>query len=367
MTEEEKIALFDAYLGNELSPQDSENFERMLETNIDFKAEFEEYKMMSDEIFDGASYAQFKTHMDDIHTSLYDKGKSKPILLRPKFYIPISVAAGLALLLTITNPFGGVESGDTAMEDDTYQELNNVEATEASEGEADDVMFETPENTEEEMIDSAYSILDEVLPIVKKTPKGSCFMISNDGIFITSKHLVHKKKYVKIQQRDRDIAFNAEVIYRDSILDFAILRCAKKQTDDFKAVPFKFYRKKPALGDDVFTLGYPKADIVYTTGVVSSETGFKSDSVSYEVSMPSNPGNSGAPLFTKKGDLVGMVIANNSKKQSVTYILKPYYIQERLNNLKDSLNIDMRDNYTRRYNSVPTMIDKYRPFIFEIH
>lgn len=368
MTEEEKIALFDAYLDNELSAQDGENFEQMLEKDIDFAAAFEAYKEMSNEIFDGASYVHFKTQMDDIHASLYEKKKRKPIILRPKFYVPISVAAGLALLLMITNPFGGQENGDMAMEDNVYQELKNDEGSEEStEGESDEMEFESPENTHEEMLDSAYSVLDEVLPIVKKTPKGSCFMISNDGVFITSKHLVHKKKYVKLQQRDRDIAFNAEVIYRDSLLDFAILRCAKKQTDDFKAVPFKFYRKKPALGDDVFTLGYPKADIVYTTGVVSSETGFKSDSVSYEISMPSNPGNSGAPLFTKKGDLVGMVIANNSKKQSVTYILKPFYIQERLNNLKDSLNIDMRSNYTRRYSSVPPMIDKYRPFIFEIH
>ena len=364
MSEEEKIALFDAYLNNELSEADRVDFESLLEKNVDFKAEFEEYKSVSHEIFEGAEYGQIISNLDQIHGDIYGKKGSKPLILRPRFYIPVSIAAGLALLFTIVNPLGGSNEDMMADNNADYIELDNDEATEEyAEGE-DDVSYMSPEEPMDSLADP---VLEETLPIVNKTPKGSCFLISNDGFFITSKHLVKKRRYVKIQQKDREVVFNAEVIYRDSLLDFAILQCAPKQTDNFRAVPFKFYKKKPSLGEDVFTLGYPKPDIVYTTGVVSSETGYKSDSVSYEVSMPSNPGNSGAPLFTKKGDLVGMVIANNSKKQSVTYILKPYYIQERLNNLKDSLNIDMRDNYTKRFSKVPDMIDKYRSFIFEIH
>ena len=370
MTEEEKIELFDAYLSNELSAEDKVDFQRLLDKNIDLKAEFEEYKSFSQEIYEGAEYGSIKGNLDQIHTGLYGEQKSsKPLILRPKFYIPLGIAASITLLVMIVNPFGKGGNGDMVANENEYHELTNTEATDEEAGEgADDTYEENIFTHEFEETDTASnSILDQELQISYKTPKGSCFMISKDGFFITSKHLVKNRKYVRIQQKDRGKAFHAEVVYRDSLLDFAILQCARKQTDKFKAIPFKFYRKKPSLGEDVFTLGYPKADIVYTKGVVSSETGFKSDSVSYEASMPSNPGNSGAPLFTAKGDLVGMVIANNSKKQSVTYILKPYYIQERLKNLKDSLNIDMSSNYTKRFARIPDMIEKYRSYIFEIH
>lgn len=368
MTEEEKIALFDAYLANELALEDRADFERMLETNEAFNDEFMAYSLFSSQIAEGGEYKNIRHKLEDIHGNLYgEKRQHKPLLLKPAFYIPLGIAAGIVLLITIVKPFSNVQNGDTAAHDVEYHELENNESAveEISDG-ADDQHEENPFIREAIDTDSLESHLDKMLPIVNSTPKGSCFMISNDGFFITSKHLVEDKRIVKIQQKDRGIAFNAEVVYRDSLLDFAILRCAKKQTDDFKAVPFKVYRKKPALGEDVFTLGYPKPDIVYTEGVVSSETGFRSDSVSFEVSMPANPGNSGAPLFTANGDLVGMVIANNSKKQSVTYILKPYYIQERLDSLRDSLQIDMSTNYTKRYSRLTDMIEKYRQFIFEI-
>ena len=67
MKEEEKIALFDAYLGNELSAEDRANFELLLEKNIDLKAEFEEYKSFSQEIYEGAEYGSIKGNLDQIH------------------------------------------------------------------------------------------------------------------------------------------------------------------------------------------------------------------------------------------------------------------------------------------------------------
>lgn len=362
MTEEEKIALFDAYLRKEMSQEELLAFEQQLNDSEQLRTEFEAYQFFSEEIHDGEEYGAIKDKLEEIHQENF--GKKKSIFLRPQFLIPMGVAAGIALLFTVMNP--GAQSGDTAANENAdYHELHYTE----EEGEAaeDDMAAEMDTSLEITETDTAVSILDEILPLANKQPNGTCFLISKKGFFITSKHLVRKRRYVKLQQKDQDIAFNAEVIYRDSILDFAILKCSEQQAENFKAVPFKFYKSDPKLGDDVFTLGYPKPDIVYTKGVVSSETGFRSDSMSFQISMPSNPGNSGAPLFTRKGDLVGMVIANSSKKQSVTYILKPDYIQERISSLQSDFDIDMSRNYTKRFSKTSDLISKYRPFIFEIH
>ena len=362
MSEEEKIALFDAYSRNEMSLEDRADFERLLEKNEEFAADFEAYKLLAGEIVDSQEYAEISRGLKGIHKDLYDK--KKPLLLRPKFLVPMGIAASIALIITIWSPQEGSMAEDSGESADYVELMHDVDDA-AEEGSA----IEDPDyiSEEEAMIDSTVDILDEVLPMVKSEPKGSCFLISKKGYFVTSKHLVKKRKYVNLQQKDRDVSFRTEVIYRDSILDFAVLRCSELVAENFKAVPFKFYRNSPSLGDDVFTLGYPKSDIVYTKGVVSSETGFRSDSMSFQISMPSNPGNSGAPLFTKKGDLVGMVIANHSKKQSVTYILKPDYIQERLKSLNAVHDIDMSKNYSKRFNKTSDLISKYRPYIFEIH
>jgi serine protease Do len=37
------------------------------------------------------------------------------------------------------------------------------------------------------------------------------------------------------------------------------------------------------MGERVFTLGYPRNDIVYGEGYLSARTGFNSDSLSYQV------------------------------------------------------------------------------------
>ena len=362
MSEEEKIALFDAYLAKELAEQARLEFELLIEKNEEFKTEFEAYKSFSVQIKAGEEYGRIKTKLASIHS---ETQKEKAGVLRPKFYIPMIAAAIITLVVIIVPTQFESASEDTANAD--YQELSTAE--EAAEDDTDDYSAEYEADNIND-VDSAsvqLSKLDEELTYKKGDPKGTCFLISDQGYFITAKHLVYKKKYVKIQQRESGQAFFTEVVYRDSLLDFAILKCSDKIGSELKAPPYKLSNTAPGLGDDVFTLGYPKTDIVFTKGSVSSANGFRSDSMTYEVSMPANKGNSGAPLFSNDGKLVGFVIANHSKKQSVTYVVKPSFIQDRIDNLQDSLNINMKHNYIRNYSKTSQRVKKLSPFVFELY
>ncbi|MEO9534111.1 MAG: serine protease [Crocinitomicaceae bacterium] len=360
MSEEEKIALFDAYQANELSGQALIDFELLLDKNEDFKNDFEEYKGFAKKIKDGEEYGRIRKKLKSIHA---ETQKEKAPILRPKFYIPLIAAAVVALVVIILpNQFLG-ENGDTASAD--YQELSTAEEDNANHSDDYSEEYEPVDDNDSGAV--IISKLDEQLSYQKGNPRGTCFLISNEGYFITAKHLVYKKKYVKIQQNELDQAFYTEVVYRDSLLDFAILKCSDVNAEQLKAPPYKLSNAAPGLGDDIFTLGYPKADIVFTKGSVSSANGFKSDSMTYEVSMPANKGNSGAPLFSNNGYLEGFVIANHSKKQSVTYVVKPSYIQNRIDNLQDSLAIDMRKNYLRKYTKLSDRVKKYTPFVYELY
>lgn len=364
MTEEEKLGLFDDFLAGEMSPSEVDNFKLSLANDPVLQKEFDDYKKWARDIKLGAEYRQIQTKLQFIHER--EIKNKKPLILRPRFWIPVAAAAVITVLVMVI-PFNQANDTNVAVTAEDYHPLINGEE------ESDNMMEEAVEmdsssvEMDIDMADSVSGPLFQELSYVRKDPKGTCFLISSDGYFLTNKHLVPKKKYVRLQQHDLGIAFNAEVVYRDTLIDLAILKCSDKNADLFNSVPFKFFRNEPSIGDEVFTLGYPKSDIVYTKGDVSSETGYQSDSLSYEISMPSNPGNSGAPLFNEKGDLIGMIMANNSRKQSVTYIVKHEYIQQRISDLKDSMDIDMSRNFSKRYSNRSDLIKKYRNFIFEVH
>ena len=67
-------------------------------------------------------------------------------------------------------------------------------------------------------------------------------------------------------------------------------------------------------GNNVFTLGYPRVDILgrtpkLSTGIISSVNGYMDDPSTYQTSVQIQPGNSGGPLFNMNGEVVGVVAA----------------------------------------------------------
>lgn len=368
MSEEEKIALFESYLMGELSGDELEDFESRLDQSPAFKASFKSHKALVESIEDGVEYGNIRTQLEDIHQK--EVGKTKVINFKKPLILTLSIAASVAFILLIIDPFNHNSNQDSATAE--YQELDNGESY-AEEGSEDDVATESVADTENatdtiQYKDSA-NLNQDILEFIPRDPKGTAFLISENGYFLTSKHLVEKRHLVKLQQKDLGLTFKAKVIYTDSLMDFAVLQCNEEIAANFERIPFKFGKKNPRIGDEVFTLGYPKKEIAYTTGDVSSETGYKSDTLYYEISLPSNPGYSGAPLFSTSGYLAGIITANHSKKQSVTYVLRPDYIL----NCMDSLNldldpkIDMKRNYYKNYSQRSDRVDKYRPYVFEVH
>lgn len=368
MNEEEKIALFDAFLAGQLSATDKADFNTLIEKNQAFKADFESYQKSSAEIKTSQEYNIIKNSLKEIHSTM--KANEKPLIFKLKFIIPIVSAAAVIVLLFTVYPFN--ENGDTesanVMSDDYSPTENQEEATESLEE------YEMADSTaiavDTESYNVSYSInvdrLTEPIEYSESVPLGTSFQLSANGYFITAKHLVYKKRYVILQNKEQNLAFYAEVIYRDTLTDFAILKCSDSISNLLKPSPYKVRPTKPQLGDEVFTLGYPKADIVYTKGSISSAKGYRSDSLTFELSMASNPGNSGAPLFSKNGNFMGFIIANNSKKQSVTYVVQPSYIYERIIQLNERFNIDMSKNYSKNSQKTGYLIDKFTPFIFEL-
>jgi S1-C subfamily serine protease len=81
-------------------------------------------------------------------------------------------------------------------------------------------------------------------------------------------------------------------------------------------------------------LGYPRNDIVYGEGYLSSRTGFEGDTLSFQISVAANHGNSGGPIFNQNGEVIGILSTREEDAEGVVFAVKSKYIYSAINDLK---------------------------------
>lgn len=128
------------------------------------------------------------------------------------------------------------------------------------------------------------------------------------GYAVTNNHVVADVEQVSLIDVSGQ-AMTASVVLRDEAHDLAVLGVAGSQALP-PALPLASRRTR--LGSSVFTIGYPRVDIMgrtpkLTQGIISSVNGFMDDPGSYQVSVPIQPGNSGGPLLNMEGEVVGVM------------------------------------------------------------
>lgn len=112
----------------------------------------------------------------------------------------------------------------------------------------------------------------------------------------------------------------------------ALLKIDDSAFCGFGNIPYAVSSTMSEVGEDIFVLGYPLTstmgdEIKLTTGIISSKTGFQGDVALYQISAPIQPGNSGGPLFDRKGNLIGIVNAKHKDAENVGYAIKTSYLK----------------------------------------
>ena len=157
------------------------------------------------------------------------------------------------------------------------------------------------------------------------TVSGTGFALTADGYLVTSYHVIQGADSLLIEGRDRQ-RYHAEPVYSDVKHDLAILRITDRKFSGFGRLPYAIKSGQAELGERVFTLGYPREDVVYGEGALSARSGFEGDTAFYQVSIPVNPGNSGGPLLDERGNLIGVVSGRQNDAQSAAFATKSSYL-----------------------------------------
>lgn len=196
----------------------------------------------------------------------------------------------------------------------------------------------------------------------ENTFTGSGFALNKEGYVLTSFHVISDARTIYISNEKFE-QLKMKVVYTNPKLDMAVL---KVETDTFKGfgdMPFTFRNSVLDPGEKVYTLGYPREDMVFGEGSVSSYTGYEGDTSAYQISIPVNPGNSGGPLFDNQGNLVGIISGRNSSAVGASFAVKSKWISNDIRiHSEEKINLPGKRNLKGLDRSA--QVKKLRDFVF---
>ena len=142
----------------------------------------------------------------------------------------------------------------------------------------------------------------------KKTSIATGWPIGN-GYVITNNHVLSENPQVVLITTSGQ-RIDACAVLRDEVDDIAILEVNDATAPLPPALPLAHSAAR--LGSSVFTLGFPRIDVMGRTpklseGVISGANGLFDDPGSYQTTVPIQPGNSGGPLLNMRGEVVGVM------------------------------------------------------------
>jgi len=192
---------------------------------------------------------------------------------------------------------------------------------------------------------------------------GTAFAVNSEGFFLSTHHIIGNKNEVLLENPEDGSVYSAKVVARDLKSDLVLVKITDEGFTPLSRIPYPVVFQKVSLAQEVFTLGFPKDDIVFGEGSISSLNGFNGDTIKYQVSVPVNPGQSGSPLFDESGNLIGVMSAKNLGADGVSYSIKS---SEIINFLETKIDDPIELPKSNLINKLgkTKKIEKIKPFIF---
>ncbi len=172
------------------------------------------------------------------------------------------------------------------------------------------------------------------VPIHAKPDRGgTSFLIDGKGYLVTNAHVVKGSSTI-IVQNTKGQEFKAQLVFIDEVKDIAIIKIDDKDYKPVNTLPYSIRNTNTDLGEQIFTLGFPRDEVVYNEGYLSAKTGNDGDTLSCQISISANPGNSGGPVLNKNGEVIGILSSSQQQSEGVVFAIKSKNIFRALDELK---------------------------------
>lgn len=314
------------YVAGTLTGTEKETFEQRLANEPDLQEELSAQRMLQHY----ARRSRLKKQLEGFHQEMQSEQKRQLVVVNRyslrvfwKKHLPtMAVAASVALLTVI----------GTLLTMDYLRSVENRQFSYYRALKRDLDHIRQKQNS----LSSAINLAPDVQP-VRYSATG--FMITSNGYLVTNYHVIEGADSVYVETKTDEICrYKAKEVYSDKQRDLSILKITDPDFTSPVNLPFTFKIREADLGEPVYTLAFPREDMVYGEGSVSSRTGFEGDTMAYQISIPVNPGNSGGPLLDEKGNVIGVITGKNMAAESAAFAVKSEYLLSMLDSIPaDSL------------------------------
>jgi len=357
------LQAIERYYSGAMQPAEKEYFEELRKNNPEIDQLAVEHQMFLQQLNNFSNRNNFKHNLIDVHAKLLSLGelneggelstKAKVVSIWKKYKkvtgIAAAVGGGIALLIsTLVAYFNPISPNVTKLGAQLKNQENQIAVL------------------KNEIIKSKIPSKAEI------KGGGSSFLIDGKGYLITNAHVVEGATSASVFNGEGK-EFSAAIAYVNAEQDLAILKINDAEFEPVKNLPYGIKNNIGNIGEEIYTIGFPnfpRTDIVYNVGYLSSKIGYNGDTVAYQIQMNANHGNSGGPIFNKRGEVIGVLSTKLSKADGVSFAIKSKNIFQLVNDLKtaDSTASNIKINTSTKLNDEDrvTQIKKIEHYVYMV-
>lgn len=317
------LETIERYLTGQMSKAEHSFFEEYCAKNPEVIVQIKEHKLFISNLEQYSQQKNFITQLHQVHKAVnhsHTKKKlSSVIYLWSKYRRTITVAASIAGFTTLIMSSIFTYFMPKTKPSQVQELVNKVNSIEKKQTELGTSIKQTTTKENEPSTPILYN--------------GTGFLIDEKGYLVTSAHVIKNAKNIEVQNYKGE-TYDAEIMNIDTDHDLAFLKITDKQYKPITQLPYAIRKNNIDLGEEVFTLGYPRKEIVYGEGYASANTGYNGDTLSCQLAISANPGNSGGPVLSKNGDVVGILSARQLQADGVVFAIRSANIYRLLSKLK---------------------------------
>jgi serine protease Do len=328
----EEITMLDSierYMKGEMLPEERVFFEQLRKSNPGVDQMVVEHTIFLNQMNKFGDRKNFKSSLNEVHNELFEAGdikenqEIKVVRIWRRYKRVVAVAASIAGITALAIS-GLISYVSPKADNKSIEQLSRK--------------LQTIEQKQNMLNNQINEVKLKVPTEAKMKFGGTGFLIDGKGYLVTNAHVVNNAKAV-IVQNNKGEEFKANILHIDLISDLAFLKIDDPDFKPFSSLPYSISKLGADLGEQIFTLGFPRDEIVYGEGYMSAKTGFDGDTLACQIAVAANPGNSGAPVLNKNGEVIGILSARQIQAQGVVFAIKAKNIFRALDSLKTDTTI----------------------------
>ena len=360
MSDNELFDQIERYLNGEMARDERARFEALRNEDAAVNKKVAEHKHFTNLIKQYGERLELERRLDEIHNEIDVEALAEELTEHPSWVVmmwrnhhsKISVAASIAIFAVLCTMFF---TGYLSNREINYQQLK--------------AKVEHINNTTRDLERKVNGLNTNARRNYNPGNfRGTGFAISSNGYVVTDNHVINGADSIYVQSADGK-SYHAKVLYSEPQTDVAVLFIDDPSFKNLGAIPYSFKKDETDIGENVFTIGYPRDAMVLGPGYLTASTGFKGDTTEYQVTTPVDFGNSGGPLLDNRGDIVGIINARQTDIQGAAFAVKSGFLLKTIadvpaDSLKKPLNINSK-NALAGLNRVQ-QIKKLQNYVFMI-